>query len=198
MINKVKKHFQTVDPVLASLIEKVDLPPHKSSTNYLVSLCETIICQQLSDKAGATIYSRFEGLFPRGVITPEAILEHSDETLRGVGMSYSKARYVKNLAQKVHDKEVILETFKELSNEAAMKELTKLKGIGPWTAEMFLMFSLGREDIFSYGDVGLQRAIQKWYGFKKTPTMKQMEKITIKWSPYRSYACRILWKSLDL
>lgn len=197
MNTKIIDHFQHVDPILASLIEKVDLQPHIPSSDYFLSLCDSIISQQLSEKAGATIYRRFEALFPKGV-TPGTLLAINEETLRGVGMSYSKARYVKNLAQKVHDKEIILEALKELPNEEAMKELIKLKGIGPWTAEMFLMFSLGREDIFSYGDVGLQRAIGKWYGFKKTPTVKQMEKITTKWSPYRTYACRILWKSLAL
>jgi len=85
----------------------------------------------------------------------------------------------------------------ELDNGAVVEELTKVKGIGPWTAEMFLMFSLAREDVFSYGDLGLRKAIQKLYKLKKEPTNKQMEQITKKWSPYRTYASRILWKSLE-
>jgi DNA-3-methyladenine glycosylase II len=96
----------------------------------------------------------------------------------------------------VLDKTIHLEKLDKLSNEEIIRELTQVKGIGPWTAEMFLMFSLKREDVFSHGDLGLRNAIQKIYGFKEKPTIQQVEKIIKKWSPYKTYACRILWKSL--
>lgn len=117
--------------------------------------------------------------------------------MRSVGLSGQKARYIQDLAQKVTNKELVLEKLNMLENEEIINELVKVKGVGRWTAEMFLMFALRREDIFSYGDLGLRKAIQKLYGLKKEPTQKQAEKIAKNWIPYRTYACRILWKSLS-
>ena len=113
-------------------------------------------------------------------------------------MSWAKARYIKNLAQTVTDGTVNLDNIASYDDEGVIAELTKVKGIGPWTAEMFLMFSLARQDIFSLGDLGLRKAIQKLYAFKKKPTDKQIEKLSKKWIPYRTCAARILWRSLDL
>ncbi|MBI3559512.1 DNA-3-methyladenine glycosylase 2 family protein, partial [Candidatus Gottesmanbacteria bacterium] len=108
-----------------------------------------------------------------------------------------KTRFIRDLAHQVLTKSVQLDQLAQLSDQDVIVELTKVKGIGPWTAEMFLMFTLGREDVFSYGDLGLRKAIKKLYGFKKDPTVKQMDKIVHKWKPFRSFAARILWKSLD-
>ncbi|MEK7516915.1 MAG: DNA-3-methyladenine glycosylase 2 family protein, partial [Patescibacteria group bacterium] len=158
--------------------------------------CGEIINQQLSDKASATIYKRFRRLYPNGSITADHTLKLSHEELRTTGTSNAKVRFIKGLAQKVVNKEVQLEKLHSMTNEEVIKELTRIKGIGPWTAEMFIMFSLGREDVFSHGDLGLRNAIKTLYGFKREPTRKQIEKITKKWSPYRTYACTILWRSL--
>lgn len=198
MDKKIIRHFQQIDPILAAVLDKVEIETRDLPTNYFLTLCDAIISQQLSEKAGATIYGRFEALFGGGEITPEKILEIHEDTYRSVGMSYSKARFVRSLAQSVLNREINLDSLPALSNEEVIATLTKLKGIGPWTAEMFLMFTLGREDVFSYGDLGLKRAIQKLYNFKKEPTAAQIAKIEKKWSPYRTYACRILWKSLAL
>ena len=201
MKQEVLIHFRRVDPTLFSVLAKIPNKEHfvpVTSRDLFSDLVETIICQQLSDKAGATIFGRFQKLFTPGKVTPERVLEFSDETIRGVGTSRSKVGFIKNLAQHVLTKSVQLAQLAKLPDQEVIRELTKLKGIGPWTAEMFLMFSLGREDIFSYGDLGLRNAIKKLYGLKKDPTKKQMESLTRKWSPYRTYAARILWRSLEL
>ncbi len=164
--------------------------------DYFAKLCGEIINQQLSDKASATIYKRFENLFPEKIITPEYVLKLSHEKIRGTGTSNAKVAFIKSLAEKVVKKELKFELLDSMTDREVVKELTKIKGIGPWTAEMFIMFSLGRQDVFSHGDLGLRKAIKKLYGFKAEPTRKEIEKITNKWSPYRTYACAILWQSL--
>ncbi len=200
MRQTVRDHFQSVDPLLFSLSQKISIEvvtPRKPS-EYLVSLCREIIGQQLSGKVADVIFSRFEKLFSGKKITPQTVLKCSEEILRSIGMSWAKARFIRDLAQKVVDQSVQLAHLDQLSDDEVVKELTNVKGIGPWTAEMFLMFTLGREDVFSFGDLGLAKAIQKLYNLKKKPTRKQLEKITKKWSPYRTHAARILWESLEL
>lgn len=169
------------------------------SVNHFHSLCREIINQQLSSKVGDVLTVRFEALCANGV-APEHVLALSDEALRNTGMSWSKVGFIKSLAEAVRSGifgSKGLEGLEELDNEEVIVRLTKVKGIGRWTAEMFLMFSLGREDVFSHGDLGLRRAIQKLYGFKKEPTRKQIEKLEKRWTPYRTWACRALWKSLE-
>lgn len=198
MHKRIKRHFQTVDPVLFSLLDKIKPFELTKYNDYFVSLCREIIGQQLAGKAADAIYVRFLKLFPKGRVTPGRLLKIPDEKIRAIGPSWSKVGYIKDLAIKIVEKKVNLSRVASLSDEEVMKELTQVKGIGPWTAQMFLMFTLGREDIFSYGDLGLRRAIQKLYNFKKEPGVKQMEKLVIKWKPYRTYAARILWASLEI
>ncbi len=197
MKSAVKKHFQSVDPILASVIPHISSITVKQSNDYFSDLVEAIINQQLSDKAAATIFGRFKTLFPKGKITPEKLLKMQDQHIRNVGTSWSKISYMKNIAQASLNGTITFDKHTTMTDEAIIQQLTKVKGVGAWTAEMFLMFTLGREDVFSYGDLGLRRAIQKLYKFKKEPTIKQMEKIVTKWKPYRSWAARILWKSLE-
>lgn len=198
MDTRVRGHFKKVDPIILSVI--ADIPPVSipKRTDYFVVLCEAIINQQLSEKAGDTIWKRFVALFLRGKVTPEKVLALPDATIRAVGTSWSKVSYIKNLATHVQQKTIHLSKLTDMTNEEVIAELMKVKGIGPWTAEMFLMFSLAREDVFSYGDLGLRNAIKRLYKFKRDPTRKQMEKIVNKWAPYRTWAARILWKSLEL
>ncbi len=194
----VRIHFQRVDPILASALRDFDFARPPAKRDYFVALCEEIINQQLSGKAGETIWQRFLGLFPKGKLTPERLLALSDAKIRSVGTSWSKVTYLKSLAASVHDKKLHLAKLEHMKDAEVIAELTQVKGIGPWTAEMFLMFTLGREDVFSYGDLGLKNAIKKLYKFKKDPTRKQMEKLAGKWTPYRTWAARILWRSLEL
>jgi DNA-3-methyladenine glycosylase II len=198
MVKKAREHFKKHDPVLFSYFDKIELDLHKPPADLFAELCDTIINQQLSGKAAATIFSRFKKLFPKGKITAQGLLKLKDDKIRSCGTSNAKVKSLKDLAQKVVSGELKLNKLKNLSDEKVAKELIKVKGIGPWSAEMFLMFGLGREDVFSYGDLGLRNAIKKMYGFKKDPSQKQIEKIVSKWKPFRTHASRILWRSLEL
>lgn len=198
MDKKILDHFKKVDPILYAYAIKVSLRPIVKITpnKYFHRLCHEIICQQLSDKAGDTIFGRFEKNFPKGFAQPKDVLKISIETLRKTGMSYPKAGYIKNLAEIIIEGTVNISQLDSLSDNEVVKELTKIKGIGPWTAEMFLMFTLARENIFSAGDLGLKKGITKIYGSKLS--QKKMEKIISKWSPYKTYGSRILWASLTM
>ncbi len=192
---QITKHFRKVDPILYNLMQKVgpiEVIKPRSPNAYLRSLCREIIGQQLSGKVAQVIFGRFVKLFPGKNITPEYLLKMPDAKIRKVGMSWSKVEFVKDLAKSVVEGKINLKKLKTLDNEQVINELLKVKGIGPWTAQMFLMFTLGREDVFSKGDLGLRKAITNAYGQRK-----DIESITQKWSPYRTHACRILWKSLE-
>ena len=185
------------DPILNKLVKKYG-PPNsfKDRTEFLYEeLVESIIGQQLSGKAADTIFKRFLALyknskFPR----PEELLKTDTEKLRSAGMSYSKASYVKNIAQSFKDKTLDIKKLREMSNEEIIKELTKIKGVGNWTAEMILIFTFKREDVFSLGDAGLRRAIKNLYNVEKE---KDILKLSENWKPKRSYACWYLWRSLE-
>lgn len=194
--NKIINHIRRQDPILYNVVKKSGpIISLSKSHNYFSDLCETIINQQLSDKAAAAIFNKLKKLFPKEIITPKEILEISDKKIKETGTSWKKVTYMKGLAEKIVRKEIKLEKLDEMTDQKVINELTKLHGIGRWTAEMFLMFSLAREDIFSSGDLGLRRAIQRLYKLKTEPTPKQIEQISKKWSPYRTYAALILWRS---
>lgn len=198
MSQKILQHFKKVDRVLFEAAEEngLEIITPRKPEKYFVSLCNEIIGQQLSGRVADVIFERFKKLFPKGNISARHILKLKHEELRATGMSNSKASFIKDLAEKVITQTVRLEKLTKLSNDDVLDKLTKIKGIGPWTAEMFLMFTLGREDIFSHGDLGLRNAIKKLYKLEN-PTKEEIESIAVKWSPYRTYACRILWKSLE-
>jgi DNA-3-methyladenine glycosylase II len=186
------------DPILAQLIKKV--PPFERTwgKDYFSDLCESIVSQQLSVKAADTIWGRLKKLLPGEKVTPDGIRTLDTEKMRSAGISYQKISYIKDLAEKTLESGIVFEQFEIMTDEEIIQELIKVKGIGRWTAEMFLMFSMGRPDVFSYGDLGIRKAIQRWYEFKEEPTKEEAEKISEKWKPYRSFACRYLWKSLEL
>ncbi len=196
-MNKALEHFKKVDPVLFEAAKNISLDERNKSEDLFIDLVESIISQQLSIKASDTIFGRFKKLFPKEKITPEKILKISDERIRECGISFSKIKYIKGIATAVIEKQIALENLDKLENEEIINELVKLKGIGRWTAEMFLMFSLGRTDVFSPGDLGLQNAIIKLYKLKRKPTANELIKISSKWSPHRTIASRILWRSLE-
>lgn len=199
-MKKILNHFKKNDPLLYSYFLKPShIEPIKKDKpcNYFYRLCKEIICQQLSDKSGGAIFSRFNKLFSDKLVQPLDILSISHGQLRATGMSNAKAHYVRNLAEEIVHGYLQISLLDSMTNEEVINKLTKVKGIGPWTAEMFLMFTLGREDVFSFGDLGLKKAMMKIYFFKKDPTRKQVEKIISRWSPYKTYASRILWASLE-
>lgn len=196
MFEEAIKHFKKTDPVLYELAVSIEpLTPMLPSSEHFTRLCRSIVGQQLSVKAAQTIFTRFQNLFD-DKITPEKVLKINKEKLRACGISYPKIGYIKDLAEKVLEKKLILETIHNDDDETVIKNLTIVKGIGNWSAEMFLMFSLGRPDVFSIQDLGLQNAIKKLYGIEK-PTKEELLKISEKWKPYRTFACMILWRSLD-
>jgi DNA-3-methyladenine glycosylase II len=196
-MDEALKHFKKVDPKLYELALQIKLSDTPKPEDYFIDLVDSIISQQLSGKAAATIFGRFKKLFPQEKITPEELLKIEDQTIRAAGISFSKIKYIKGIAKAVIDKEIDLKSLDELSDEEVIKELTKLKGIGQWTAEMFLMFTLRRKDIFSAGDLGLQNAMIKLYKLEGKLDKQKLLEISAKWSPHRSIASRILWKSLE-
>ena len=161
------------------------------------SVAEAIVYQQLNGKAAVTIFKRFAALAGEP-ITPEGILRLTDAQLRSVGLSKQKSAYLKDLAAKTASGLLDFSRLPELSDEEVIKHLTQIKGIGVWTAHMFLMFSLRRPNVLPTGDYGIQVAVKKHYKKRKLPKPKDMEKIARAWEPYRSIACWYLWRSLDL
>ena len=192
------KHFKKTDPILYKIALQVELGEILRPDDYFVDLVDSIISQQLSGKAAATIFGRFKKLFPYGKITSARLLKLDTEKIRSTGISYSKIGYIKGIAQEIKDKKLNLKDLENLSDEEVINELVKLKGVGTWTAEMFLMFTLFRPDVFSAGDLGLQNAIVRHYKLKNKPSKEKLIKISGKWSPHRTLASRILWRSLEL
>ncbi len=165
-------------------------------TDHFSALIRAIIFQQLSTKAASTIHARFIALMPGGV-TPEALASIPDEQLRSVGLSRQKAMYLRDLCEKLLAGEVSLDGVDALDDEAVIAALTKVKGIGRWTAEMFLMFRLQRPDVLPVGDLGILTAVQQVYGLRTRPTPARLLALGDAWKPYRSIACWYLWRSLD-
>lgn len=196
-ISKEQEHLSKVDEVLAQVIQTVQIVQPKKAKNLFLDLVETIIGQQLSVKAARTITNRFFEIFDdKNQITPEIIIQIDKDKLRGKGISYQKINYLYSLSQHVIDDKLKLDKLDVLSDEEVKRELVQVKGIGEWTAEMFLIFSLARPDIFSIGDLGLRTAVGKLYNIDRDDKDKIVE-ISKKWSPYRSTASLYLWSSLD-
>lgn len=192
---KAIKHLRN-DSVMKKLILEYPVPTWQKKTNLFQSLVYEIIGQQLSGKVARVIYKRFLGLFGGKVPKPEAVLKISEENIRGCGCSWAKVKYLKSLAAAVENRSLDLRNLRNLSDEEVHQQLTGVKGIGPWTAEMFLIFSLHRPDVFSLGDLGLRTAVSQLYGVPRE-NIKKISKISQIWQPYRSFACRYLWLSLE-
>lgn len=196
-LDVVQKHYSQVDPVIANVLPSInwsDWFEDRPSSGNFYNLTRNIVYQQLAGKAASTIFARFEKLVTD--ITPLRVLAIEDQELRDVGLSWAKVRYVKDLASKVNSGEVSLVDLNDLDNEAVINELIKVKGIGRWTAEMFLLFTLHRENIFSYGDLGLKNGLAKLYKIDITKT-DEITSIVNRWAPYESYGSIALWHSLD-
>lgn len=195
--NRYEKHLAKADPILGALMKRIKPQIFPLQKNYFQSLIRAIANQQLSGKAAKTILNRMLALFKSGRFpTPQEYLKMSDQKLRAVGFSNSKVAYTKNIARFFIERDKEIRKIHKLTDEDIIKLLTGIKGVGTWTAEMFLMSSLGREDVFSYGDLGLRKGLQRVYNLKKEPNLKQMKKIVEVWKPYRTYGARYLWASL--
>ena len=197
-LNLAQKHLSK-DTILKALIDRFGAINYKPPPDRFTNLVSEIIGQQLSSKAADTIYSRFLTLFPNNKFTPDLILAQPLEKLRGIGTSWAKARSLHDLSHKVLSKTVRLNKLDQMSDDEVIAHLTQVKGIGRWTAEMKLMFTLQRSDILPLDDVGIQNAFVKHYHLnrKHKNLQKKMLKIGESWKPYRTIACWYLWKSLD-
>lgn len=184
------------DPTLQKLVKKYPAPDFIDKTDKLyANLIESIISQQLSVKASDTIYKRFIALFPESSFpTPQEILNTPDEIIRTAGISFQKISYIKSVADAFVSDLIDIEKIKKMSDEEVITTLTQIRGVGRWTAEMTLIFTFGRPDVFSFGDLGLKNAIKNLYGITDT---KEMQKLVERWKPYRSYASWYLWRSLE-
>ncbi len=196
-LRKALAHLKK-DPRMAELIRKLPKPQSRDLTDPFRSLCRSIIYQQLSGKAAGTIHRRFIELY-KGVEHPSPMqVAHTPLTqLRTAGLSNQKASYLIDLAEKFLDGTVDPQHFDVTGDEDIRTHLIAVKGIGRWTADMFLMFTLERPDVLPTGDLGIQKGFQKLFGLRRLPTPKQMEKLSEPWRPYRTIACRYLWNSLD-
>jgi DNA-3-methyladenine glycosylase II len=186
------------DPVIGQLIRRYGQCGMgvNRGTDPFRALTRAIIGQQLSTKAAATIDSRFVALF-RGRPTPRGIAKVSDAELRAVGLSSQKTAYLRDLCGRIVDGSLDLGSLQALPDDAIVEALTQVKGIGRWTAEMFLMFRLQRPDVLPVGDLGIVKAVQRNYGLRALPTPERITRIGEAWRPYRSIACWYLWASLD-
>ena len=197
-INRAIKHLSKHDNTISTIIKNIgiiNLTPHKK---YFNALLDAIIGQQLSTYAADKIASRFMNLFNNNPL-PEQILEAKETSLRSVGLSNAKVKYVKDLAKKILSRDLNLKGLSKKSDEEIILELTKVKGIGVWTSHMFLIFTLGRLNVLPYSDLGIRKAVMLNYRLKKLPDEKKIKSISKKnnWSPYCSIVSIYLWRSLD-
>ena len=196
-MRKAINHLKKCDPVMRSIIERVGSFRMEFGPPEFSSLAESIVYQQLNGKAAATIFERFTALTGEP-LRPEGVLKLTHEQLRSVGLSKQKSAYLKDLAAKTQAGLLDFAKLADLSDEEVIEHLTQVKGIGVWTAHMFLMFTLRRPDVLPTGDYGVQAAIKKHYRKRQLPKPHVMEKIARPWAPYRSIACWYLWRSLDI
>jgi DNA-3-methyladenine glycosylase II len=192
-------YLKRCDPVLARLIESVGpcrIQLRTEGTHY-EALTRSIVFQQLSGKAASTILGRFNSLYAGNAPTPEAVLATTDEQLRAVGLSRQKIGYMRDLSSKVLTGELPLDEVESMSDDDLINHLVQVKGIGRWTAQMFLMFRLGRLDVLPELDLGIQNAVRKAYRMRKRPTPRQLRKLGARWSPHSSVASWYLWRSLE-
>lgn len=194
---KILEHFDRCDPVISELVREIGPFQLKKNRKYFQVLCKAIISQQISTKAAESITARFWQLFDGHAPNPEKVWEMPEPILRGAGLSRQKVAYMKDLGKHFALKTIRPHRMPYLSNEEVIEQLTGIYGIGRWTAEMFLIFSLNRMDVLPVADLGLQIAIQKLYGMKSRPTIKKIRSLGKKWHPLETVATWYGWRKLD-
>ena len=190
------------DPIMASLVGRIGPLDHAARRrgrpdDAYGSLVRTIVGQQLSTKAARTIYGRLAALFRDSPPTPSELLAADEDALRAVGLSRQKIGYLRDLAHRVHAGELELDALHELSDEEVAEQITAVKGLGRWSADMFLMFHLGRPDVLPVSDLGIRRAVERAYGLPGLPDEDELRTLAGPWRPQRTLACLYLWESLD-
>jgi DNA-3-methyladenine glycosylase II len=201
-VNKALEALSEADSTMGSLIARFEAPEEvrkrrgRPPTSAYGAILRAIVGQQLSTKAARTIYARVVDMYG-GDPTPAQLIETDPEDLRAAGLSYSKAAYLRDLAERIEDGDLDLDHISEQDDDEVIRELTQVKGLGRWTAEMFLMFHLGRPDVLPVGDLGIRKAAMIEYGLEELPDPETLERLGERWRPYRSLACLYLWRSLD-
>jgi len=186
------------DKKMQVLIKKFGRPDFNLGQDYFQSLLRSIVSQQLSGKAAQTIYERLVNLIPEtSNLSPHEVLKLDKDEMRKAGLSFQKTDYVRNLADYFENTSFQKKDVERMTDEEISKELIQIKGIGQWTVDMFLMFTLSRADILPYKDLGIQKGIMKILNMKNLPSKKEMENCSRKWRPYRTIACWYLWRIAD-
>ncbi len=185
------------DKILKRIMEQVGPCTLAPRRRYFPMLCQAIISQQLSTKVAETIYDRFSSLFDRRTPAPAGFADLDDAGLRGVGLSRQKVVYLRDLAEKYANATIPHRRFRRMGDDAVIESLTQVKGIGVWTAQMFLIFVLHRLDVLPVDDLGIRKAAQRLYGFAELPGPAELIDVAEVWRPYRSIASWYLWQSLD-
>jgi len=187
------------DPVLLPLTERYEVPNLVETPFIYKDLIKSIISQQLSLKAADTIYNRFLNLVSKHGEDPERLLNIPHDHLRNAGLSNSKATYVKNVAAYFIEHDLMAKNWKNVPDDDILQILTRIKGVGQWTAQMVMMFTLGRPDVFSSGDLSIQQKMKQLYALESEGKLliKEMDDIAVNWRPYRTYACMYLWMWKD-
>ena len=194
---KILLHFDEYDTVMAQVIRRAGPIKLKRNKNYYAVLCKAILAQQISVAAADAITTRFCELFNSGSPTPQEVIKLSEVKLRGVGLSRQKVSYLKDLSVHFHKKMIRPQRLHYMCNEEVIQQLTAVHGVGRWTAEMFLIFSLNRPDVLPLGDLGLQLALKKIYRMRKLPTVKRMRTLGRKWNPLETVATWYAWRIQD-
>jgi DNA-3-methyladenine glycosylase II len=194
---RIRRLLARRDPRLGLVIKRSKTPDYPTRIEHFTALVRVIAGQQLSTKAAQTIFNRVAACFPDGLPTPSGFDAVTDQQLRAAGLSRQKIAYMRDLCVKVADGTLRLSDLEQLPDEDVIGAITQVKGLGRWSAEMFLMFRLNRPDVLPVGDLGIVKAIQRCYGLRKPPSAERMLKIGEAWRPYRSVACWYLWRSLE-
>ncbi len=190
-------HLRKSDPVLSRLITRHKIPPIELRKDLYGALIRSIIFQQISGKAGASILKKFKGLYGNSIPTPKEFLSTPEKKVKSAGISPQKYSYLVDLSERILDGRLELKKFHRMDNDSVVTELDEVRGIGRWTAEMFLMFVLGRTDVLPVDDLGLQKGLRKVYGLRTLPSEERFRKIASRWHPYCTIACLYLWRSMD-
>ena len=195
----IKSALKTLDedPKMQKLINDYGIPSFEPKNDYFQSLMRSIVFQQLSGKVANIIYQRLINLLPSNKIIPREVLMLANEDMREAGLSSQKINYIKNLADYFDTNLFNSNKVEKMSNEAISKELIQIKGIGQWTVDMFLMFTLNRPDVMPYSDLGIQKGMKALFNLNKLPTKDEMKTLSTQWKPYRTVACWYLWEIVD-
>jgi len=191
------RHLKTQDPVLGALIDRAGPYRIEFREPSFETLVRSIVFQQLSGKVARVIYGRLAGALPGGAITPQGILQLRPDRMRRLGLSRQKTVYIRDLARQTVRGNIVFDTLPEMADHEVIEHLTAVKGIGVWTAQMFLIFALRRDNVLPTGDLGIRSAIRKAYRLAELPKPGEIENLARGWHPYCSVACWYLWRSLD-